>query len=265
MNEKDRLTLIKDILLTDDREFSEKISRRIHHIENILNQQNLLAQKVDPLIAEHINEFANNIPNTLSSTITKALKHEIKNSRDDVVDALYPILGKMIKKYIAQEMKVLSDKINERLSWKRRIKSKIKGDKQTSTNILFDTNITQVFLIDKTSGLLVANYSKTPTVDEEMISGMLTAIKLFAEDAFLKKEQSLELIEYDLFKIHLQSFVKHYVAIVISGPYTSNAKDKVENLIFDFYGDFMSVSKSNDEDGANTHLKLSKYFDNVFV
>ncbi len=97
-------------------------------------------------------------------------------------------------------------------------------------------------LIERGSGLLKASFSKTETIDEEMISGMLTAIKTFVEDAFNQKNQELELIEYELYNIHIQSFVNYYVAVVISGAYSLKAKDKVQDIIFDFYHNFMEMN-----------------------
>ena len=163
----------------------------------------------------------------------------------------------MIKKYISQEIKLLSEKINKQLSakrWTTKFKSWFTGVKEEEI-ILSETSsacIEQVLLIERGSGILAASYSKTETIDKDMISGMLTAIKGFVEDAFGQKNQNLELIEYELYNIHLQSFVSYYVAVVISGDYNTKAKDKVQDLIFDFYDDFMGknldkIFKSSDE------------------
>ena len=257
MVERDKIELLKDILFTDDREFAEKIARRIETIEHTVNEQEKLSEKVKPIILKQLDEFVTEIPTTLGPTITATLKEEIQKNRDGIVDALYPILGKMIKKYISQEIKLLSEKINKQLSakrWTTKFKSWFTGVKEEEI-ILSETSsacIEQVLLIERGSGILAASYSKTETIDKDMISGMLTAIKGFVEDAFGQKNQNLELIEYELYNIHLQSFVSYYVAVVISGDYNTKAKDKVQDLIFDFYNDFMGknldkIFKSSDE------------------
>ena len=257
MVERDKIELLKDILFTDDREFAEKIARRIETIEHTVNEQEKLSEKVKPIILKQLDEFVTEIPTALVSTITATLKEEIQKNRDGIVDALYPILGKMIKKYISQEIKLLSEKINKQLSakrWTTKFKSWFTGVKEEDI-ILSETSsasIEQVLLIERGSGILAASYSKTETIDKDMISGMLTAIKGFVEDAFGQKNQNLELIEYELYNIHLQSFVSYYVAVVISGDYNTKAKDKVQDLIFDFYDDFMGknldkIFKSSDE------------------
>jgi hypothetical protein len=247
-DEQDKLELLKDILFPDDREAVQDISKRIQLLEHLVNDQKLLAAKVDPLVDDKLNSFTKNIPNTLGPTITATLKKEIKNHKDDVVDALYPVLGKMVKKYVAQEIKILSDKIDNQLGFIKRIKRKMRSwfggptEEQLLMRELASATIEQVLLIERDTGILKASYSVTNTIDEEMISGMLTAIKGFVEDAFHQKNQNLEQIQYELYNIHLQSFVTHYVAVVISGNYHLKSKNKLQDIIFNFYYNFMAMN-----------------------
>ncbi|MFH6603166.1 cell envelope biogenesis protein OmpA [Maribacter algicola] len=248
MNENDKIEILKDILFTDDREFEERISKRVDILERTVNEKKKLSKKVHPIIEHELEEFTRSIPQTLGPTITATLKEEIKNHKDEVVDALYPVLGKMVKKYVAQEMKLLSEKIDGQLGflkrWKRKIKSLFFGvsEDQQLLDELSSAKIEQVLLIEKDSGILKAGYTKSKTIDEEMISGMFTAIKSFVEDAFNQKGQELELIEYENYQIHLQSFVTHYIAVVISGNYSLGAKNKLQDLIFDFYHGYMAMN-----------------------
>jgi len=258
MTEKDKLSILKDILLTDEREYAGTISKKIEHLEKTINERKLLSSKVSPIVDKKLETFTENIPKTLGPTITKTLKEEIKNSKDEVVEALYPIMGKMIKKYIAQEIKLLSERINRQLesslspkSWKRRFKAWFGGVK-----------VEQVLLIEKNSGILIASYSKTETIDKDMISGMLTAIKSFVEDAFQKKNQSLELIEYELYNIHIQSFVSYYIAVVVSGNYTTSFKNKLQDIIFSFSERFLLASTNDKLDTAAVEKELIHYFKN---
>ncbi len=61
-------------------------------------------------------QFVEGIPENLGPVITSALNEQIKNSQELVVNALFPIIGKMIKKYIQQEMAILSETINIKCS-----------------------------------------------------------------------------------------------------------------------------------------------------
>ncbi|MBT8283619.1 MAG: cell envelope biogenesis protein OmpA [Muriicola sp.] len=248
MDEQAKLEILKDILFPDDRGAVQDIAKRIELVELIINDQKELAARVNPLVDEKIDTFTKSIPDTLGPTITATLKKEIKNHKDEVVDALYPVLGKMVKKYVAQEIKILSEKIDNQLGFIKRIKRKFRSwfggptEEQLLMRELSSATIEQVLLIERDSGILKASYSVTNSIDEEMISGMLTAIKSFVEDAFQKKNQNLELIQYELYNIHLQSFVTHYVAVVISGEYHLTSKNKLQDIIFNFYYNFMAMN-----------------------
>ena len=248
MDDNDRLEVIKEILFTDDRQYIELMASRLAELEKTLNEKEQLANKVDPLIESQLQEFTKKIPEDLGPTITQTLKEQIRTQKDEVVDAIFPILGKMIKKYVAQEVKLLSEKIDRQFDfisrWKLKVKALFSGKKQKELLLqeLSTAKIEQVFLIEKDSGLLRASYSKRKTIDKDMISGMLTAIKAFVEDAFKQKGQNLELIEYELYQIHIQSFVTHYMAVVISGNYPLKAKNKLQDLIFDFYNRYLAMN-----------------------
>jgi hypothetical protein len=283
MSEKDRLEILKEILFTDDREDIDRISERIELLEKAYNDREKFSSRVDPIVEDQIAEFTRNMPHTLGPTITATLKKEIQNHKDEVVDALYPVLGKMVKKYVAQEIKVLSEKIDNQLSfittWKRKFRAFFGGSKEKELllNDLASEKIEQVMLIERGSGLLKASFSRTKTIDEELVSGMLTAIKTFVEDAFNQKNQDLELIEYELYNIHIQSFVNYYVAVVISGNYGLKTKNRVQDIIFNFYRNFMEMNLDliytsrhleNPVDTMSSELvdkKLAEYFGNAKI
>lgn len=248
MKEQDKIEILKDILFAEEHEFEEKISQRVELLEKTIEERERLSKKVNPIITAQIEDFKESIPETLGPTITETLKTEIQNHKDEVVDALYPVLGKMIKKYVAQEMKLLAEKMNNQLSFisvgKRKLKAVFSGKKEEELMLdeLATARVQQVLLIEKDSGILKASYSQSKTMDEEMVSGMLTAIKSFVEDAFNQRNQDLELIEYELYQIHLQSFATHYIAVVISGNFVLSAKNKLQDIIFDFYNSFMAMN-----------------------
>lgn len=264
MNENDKIQILKDILFAEDSVYIEKIASRLETLETTLNDKQKLSSKVDPIVLDQLEEFKESIPVTLGPTITATLKAEIQKNKDEVVEAIYPILGKMIKKYIAHEIKLLSEKINRQLSFKDKVKAWYKGSskKREIINNLASCQIEQVLLVEKDSGILRASYSNTQTIDEEMISGMLTAIKHFVEDAFVTKDQNLELIDYELYHIHLQSFKNYYIAVVLSGTYTTQAKDKVQNLIFDFFEKFTRLEGYRTLDMENINQQLALNFGN---
>ncbi len=263
MTDSEKFIKLKELLLNEDRDFAQNILQKLDSLEDTVNTPEKLSEKINPIIDKKLDTFVEGIPDKLGPVIAEAL---IK-SQDKVVDALFPIMGKMIKKYIQQEMKILSDNINKQLqntfsvkAIKRKFKSMFTGVSENEIILSQLNNIKaeQVFLIEKGSGLIIASVSKEESVDEDMIAGMLTAIKSFVEDAFKKEEQSLELIQYELFDIHIQNFTTYYFAVVISGGLDATFKNKLEDKLFNI----ASNIKIDSTDKEHIIIKLKQFIEN---
>jgi len=262
---QDKLDSLREILLTDDREDTQKILERLDEIEAIFNEKQSLSGHVSPIIKDHIEKFSKSIPEKLGPTITEALENQIKNSKDKVVEALYPIMGKMIKRYVQNEIKLLSEKINKKMSntfsFKRKVRSVFTGANEGDIILseLIELEVLQVLVIEKNSGILLGTFAKEDTIDKDMISGMLTAIKSFVEDAFEKGNQNLETIEYELYNIHIQNFHSYYIATVISGALSVKDKDSIENKTIDIAKEINEITPPQTEEKINSILE--RYFD----
>ncbi len=268
MTDAEKILKLRELLLTEDRDFAHKILKKLDLLEEAVYVNKNLSEKISPIIDEKINAFIKTMPSKLGPTITQTLKSEIKNSQDTMVDALFPIIGKMIKKYIQQEIKILSDKINHQVQetfsvkkFKRKIKSLFFGISENDLVMseMVKTQLLQMFVIEKGSGIIIASYSVTETIDEDMIAGMLTAIKSFVEDAFSAGNQSLENIEYELYNIQIQNFSSYYMAAVISGIIDNTTKSIVQDKMMHFAD---KVIKNNINNKSIISEKLQSFFIN---
>ncbi len=271
MEQQNRLELLKEILLAEEKDITQSLVDKVDRLAHTLNEPTELSQKVNPLVDAKINNLIQEMPKTLSPVITEALKTEIKNSQDAVVEALFPIIGKMIKKYVAQEIKVLNEKINDQLQNMFTLENIMKrffGKKPKSTDIINAATapeLIQIMVIEKETGLLIANHATRPDngVDEDLVAGMLTAIKSFVEDAFKGGNQELETLSYELYTLHIQNFYKYYIVAVVSGVYTIVTKDKLENLLLEFAD--KGVSKKELQDNKLFTNKLKIFFSDQVI
>ena len=224
-NKDNRFELLRDLLLAEDREKFDSLSQEI-----IIREK--LSKSVNPLIDEKILDLRENFPEYFGNTITETIKIQIRDSQDEVVEALYPIMGKMVKKFIVAEITKLSDSINktikEKFSFKEILKRYFKGKRNDSGIVLeevFEFVVEEVFIIEKDSGILSGSYSRGSIADKDMISGMLTAIKSFAEDAFSKEGQDLESIKFETFQLSIRNYKTIYIAIATSGVLTEEIRE----------------------------------------
>jgi hypothetical protein len=238
-NDDKRFDLLRELLLEEDREKINALNEEIRVREKV-------SARVDPIIDEKIEDLRKNFPEYFGDTITETIKTQIRDSQDEVVDALYPIMGKMIKKFIMAEIRKLSENINQKVKktfsfrevfnrFKRRVSGVSDGD--AILKDAFQPKIEEVFVIDKDSGILLGNHSTGNIANKDMVSGMLTAIKAFAEDAFSKEGQNLEDVKFETFQILLYNFNTVYIAVAVSGVLNTDYKDKLVDRINDFAED----------------------------
>ncbi len=228
-----RFEQLIEILLADDREDIKLLKEELLASENF-------QKKVDPIVDAKIEDLRENFPVYFGDTITETIKVQIKESQDEVVEALYPIMGKLVKKFIVAEIAKLYESINEAInntfSFKNIMKRFFKGKKAKAEDVLqkvFEVKVEELFVIGKESGLLIGNYSRGNIADKDMVSGMLTAIKSFAEDAFSKEGQNLEDIKFETFQLSLMNFKSIYIATATSGAMSSEFKDRLADSLHD--------------------------------
>ncbi|MEP5611505.1 MAG: hypothetical protein ABJP45_04615 [Cyclobacteriaceae bacterium] len=270
MSSQGELSTLKDLLFEEEKkkyvELNQQLKEVNERIDDSLNNRTVPDEEIDQIIGKMVQVM----PEKLGPTITETLKIQIRESKDDVVQALFPIIGQMIKKYVAQELSVLSEKIDRQLEnifsfdhLVLRIKAIFTGKSYGELIIqkAGEGQIQEIFIIEENSGILMASYSRNNTMDKDMIAGMLTAIKSFVKDSFTGKDQELETINYDAFSVYVQNFKKFYVAVAISGVITAEFKMKLDDTILKFIKDISA--KLTDLDEKKLAQKIEHHFQKI--
>ncbi|KYG84139.1 hypothetical protein AWW67_03235 [Roseivirga seohaensis] len=264
---------LREILLEKDWEEREEFAQKLSDLDDQLNSRNRLEEKIQPILDDERESLRHRFPDLFGPQITETISKQIRESQDEVVEALYPILGRMIKKYITSEIEKLSEKVDEQMklafsweAWKIRIKAWFTGTPQKNMIIskLIEPKIEEIFIVEKQSGMLMGSFSKNHSVDQEMIAAMLTAIKTFVEDAFKSETQELDSIDYDNYKIVIKNFKSFFIAVVTSGGMSMAFRDKLDDTLLDFAEKVLRKAKDADEEVKQERITsgLEQYFDN---
>jgi hypothetical protein len=271
MNQDQLLNSLKDIILDEDRSISQSIKSDLDKLQHKIEDEAEFKKLVHPQLDSYTSHLKTNFVKIYGNEITGAIKQQIRDSKDEVIDALYPIIGKLIQKYIQSEFAKISEKVDSQVNntlspqyWINLIKSKVSGTSNTDLAIrdMSKATLEEIYLIEKDSGILQGSYSKNNTLDQDMIAGMLTAIKSFVEDAFTKKSEELSTIEYNNYKIVFFNYHTFYLALVLSGNITHNQKSE----IFEWCNEFVANDMKNVEIDSNSDsfviisTKLKNYF-----
>ncbi len=155
---------------------------------------------------------------------------KISGARNQIVDILGPVMGRMIKKYIQVEIEKINQKLQsgtDKFTSASYWKSLFTGKKNGSGTVVDPAVLLEILLIRNDSGLLLAKYSKEEISDADMIAGMFTAIRSFMETVLEARKSEVGLIDYGDYKILVQSFGTFYFAFIFSGTNDPEFKQRM--------------------------------------
>ena len=226
-----------------------ELNRLGAELQQVKDQQAPHLQRAlhDELFEEKVSYLQENFPELFGTFVTQAIKVQIKESQPEVIEALYPIMGKLISKYIRTEIEALSQRIEKQLDTSfslkgigLRLKAFFSGVKYEEIILRDSTEgeLEEILMVDQQSGLLLGQYSKTQLLDADMIAGMFTAIKSFVTDAFQKEGQELETLTYDDYIIAVYNLPSYYFAFVFNGQVFGTTKARLQEYVLNFMSEY---------------------------
>ena len=243
------------ILLETDRQDREGLRLEIEALKAKVDDPEAFSKMVVPIIAEQIEVLRKSFPEMFGPVITESIKVQIANSQDEVVTALYPIMGKLIQRYIRSEIDKLRNDINSAFdsvfsfkNIKLWMRSKFTGASMSDLLLsgVLEGNLEKMMVVQKESGKLIAEYPEGSADDDlDVVASMLSVIKNFMEDAF-KKNQDVETIEYDDSRLIIHSELNFFVVAVMNGNIDGKTVKEVKKRMSAYSGDNLDALNAED-------------------
>ncbi len=263
---------LRHLLLEDDRKNYQELLDQVKVLLDEVSTRERIQERINPILEDRLAHLQSTFPEEYGPVLTKTIRTQIRDSQDEMIDVLHPIMGKLIKRYIQMEMQKLMERMDAQMSrtfsperWKLRFKSAFTGVRRREFALqqLNKPTVEEVFLIQQGSGLLLGSFSKNHTLDQDMIAGMLTAIKGFVEEAFRREQQHLETIEYETYKILLKNFKTAYLAVVVTGVATGEFKQNLDTQTLSFAKNIFNKAFEKESETAAMHFsqQLKIYFE----
>ncbi|GAB4533166.1 MAG: hypothetical protein Tsb0014_18290 [Pleurocapsa sp.] len=222
--------------------------------EEIQRTPQAIAKAIAPEIAlaieEQIRLDGNAISHALGSEMGKAIKTQIELEKDAMVDALYPVIGSTISKYMVEVVQSINAQVENALSiegFKRKIRAKLQGVSEAELIFTEAVNyqVQAVFLIDKDSGLVIQEVQSDleHRLESDMIAGMLTAIRSFANDCIASGSE-LDEIDYGDWQIPIEVAGYCYLAAIVKGEPSKQFRQKMRHTLSNIvmkYGDAIEI------------------------
>ncbi|MGH1481928.1 MAG: OmpA family protein [Geminicoccales bacterium] len=219
---------LRRLLLQEEQE-------RLDQLEARLGSDDALRTSLVPLIADVLRDAGvqdyQRLAGALAPIVLQSIKTEIHNSRDMMVDALYPITGRLVAAAVRNAFRDMVEQLNQKLDqslsvdrWRARVKAKVTG--QSEAEILLSEGaafeITDLLLINRETGFLVTQTGageEQGGMDSQLLGSILTAIMAFVRDAMSSSpEQDLRTLHVGDLRLHLQVSPAVILAIKTKGP-----------------------------------------------
>lgn len=252
------LPLLNDLISREVGLAGDDLAQALAPIIDRIVDRNVKADKAPmskalaPVLPDAIRQQAIDAPGDFASAIApelgNAIRDQVRDNADVMVDALYPIIGSTISKYIAEAIRNINERVENTLSVEgvsRKVRAKLQG--VSEAELIFKEaigfKVQAVFLIHKGSGLIIAEAqpANSQELESEMIAGMLTAIRNFANDCISTGGSASELdeIDYGSFKILLEVAGFCYLAIVVEGEpphqFIRKVRDTLGKLVQEYH------------------------------
>ncbi len=211
-------------------------------------------------------------PAVLVSAITPILgdviRLKIRDNRDEMIEALHPIIGQLIGRAVAEAIRDLARTLDARMhttfnlrSFGRRLQARMAGVPEAALMLrdALPFRVVEAFIIHRESGLLLEHRSNdlAPVAetdvedDSDLVSGMLTAIRDFAQDAFGRgQEGQLDEIQYGTLRILIEVAQHAYLAVVVEGIEPAGFRARMRDQIIGFENRFSAALIHYDGDAA---------------
>ncbi|MEM6262806.1 MAG: hypothetical protein AAGI38_09885 [Bacteroidota bacterium] len=272
MQDEQAISQLKELLLSEELKAQEALSDGLADIQKVWQDEHKFHDKLQPHFNDQISDLQERFPELFQEHIVQTIHSQIRESKKEIIDAMYPIVGDLVIRYLKAELETLIRRVDEQQeewmsweSWKLRFQAMIHGISYREMKLRKSIigTLEEVFVIEEESGLLMGHHSFNQLADADLISGMLTGIKSFVEHAFNQPEQQLKTLEYENYKILVYDFPDIYVACVVKGGLDQELSSKIQSAVFTFF-------KEHDL-GASTHItaesqlalsqKLTSHFD----
>lgn len=244
---------LKQLLLQDEHHTLQRLEALVHQHQLRVGDPTALRNSVAEVVCDALRDAQQKqhweLETTVSPLVVGSIRRELRNSQDQMVEAFYPILGRLVSSYVASRFKqfveALDERIGSRLSGTRlllRVKSLWTGVPYKAL-LLRDAckfTILEVSLIQRKSGILIDHWRSpdeemrdTDDSNDRLFSGFIAAINEFANDALRSDDTTLRSFETPDSRIYLRTSSAHILAVRTRGRVDANLERILDRTLLE--------------------------------
>jgi len=235
--QSDELIRLKHLLLQDEHHTLERLENIVEQHQIRIGDAQALRQSVSEIVTDALRDAERkqhrDLETAISPLVVGSIRRELRNSQDEMVEAFYPILGRLVSTYVAtrfrQFVEALDDRIGNGLSGRfllLRLKSWWSGVpyKALLLREAGSPTIIEVSVIQRRSGILIDHWracdedvGDAEDTNETLFGGLVAAINEFANNALQADDNDLRSFETLDSRVYLRASSSHILAVRIRG------------------------------------------------
>jgi hypothetical protein len=241
---------LRAIVAGPDRQRMAALESRIAEVEHRTGDHEALVAAVGPILSD-------------------VIRKQVREDRDAMVESLYPLIGQLISRAVGESIRDLARTIDRRMRTSfspayllRRAQARARGvsDAELALRDALPFQVSELFLVHRESGLLLLHLPSEPPVGDphgassenaDLISGMLTAIRDFAQDAFGRgQEGGLDEIQYGNRRVLVEACQHVYLAAVVDGVEAAGFRARLRDAVIEVENAYIDALKRYDGDAS---------------
>jgi len=259
-NDNHALEELRHLIVAPERQGLAEIRDRIDNLERRAEDVSSVVAEAIQMRREQGDDQA--LTQALGPTIEATLRDSVRERPHVIADALFPVMGPAIRKSIAETLRTMLESFNEALehslSWqgiKWRIEA-IQTGKPFAEIVLLHSlvyQIEEVFLIHRKSGIVLCNIAAPgiEPMDADMLSGLLSALQQFAQDALrANRDDWLDLFRVGERPTWVEMGPNALVAAVFRGNPPEDFRVRMRNVLEEIHQRYGAALERFDGDVA---------------
>ena len=263
-SQPDEIVRLKDLLFDSEERRLIEVEKSLEALDGRVGTPQRLELATSEILVEALRraevERHKELAGAIAPLIVAAIKNEIRNSKDMMVEALYPITGRLVSAAVSSAFRDLVQTLNQRIDhltsaqrWKFRVQSLLTG-RPVSEIALVSANtprVIRLLFLERGSGRLLASWQQNENEEGnvDLIGGMIAAITDFARNALGNGAAELRTLDLGGQRIYLRSSPRTIVAAEYSGTVQPD-EEKVLDAAF------LKLIETHNNAGATSEAEL---------
>lgn len=232
---------------------------RLDRLDAYVGGPERLGAATGEVLVEAINraeeEQHHELSTALAPLVVTAIHTEINRSKDMIVEALYPMMGRLVTTAVAASFRDLVETLNARIdglvsahAWRLRLRALVTGRSMAEVALteVETGKLKRALLLERGSGRVLAAWPPTEREDGnvDLHSGLIAAITELAADLYADEKGELRMLDLGTSTVFLRASPRVIIAAEFGGELPRHQETRLDEA-------FLSIVECHEKDGAS--------------